>query len=623
MTRTTLTTVIFIALSMAACDSQFSRGSKAKPATDPREAAALNEKREAGAGAEREAYVAAPGIAGEPIGASLAKAQPGDAAQAAGGRRAAEAPELSPSTEAAYEHAPRRRVPAAASALDAQTRLSQRVSGLALAAPVIDSGIRRASEPLDRERYGEITDNPVRRVAEYPVSTFSIDVDTGAYANVRRFLQHGRLPPTDAVRVEEMINYFAYDYPVPEHRQAPFSVTTRIAPAPWLADRHLLQIGIKGYEEPAATLPPANLVFLVDVSGSMRSADKLDLLKASLKLLSRRMRAEDRLSIVVYAGASGVVLEPIAGNRTAVIESAIDSLHAGGSTNGGAGIRLAYAKAREAFIDGGINRVILATDGDFNVGTVDFEKLKDLVERERETGVSLTTLGFGRGNYNERLMEQLADSGDGNYAYIDGLKEANKVLVRQMSGTLNTIARDVKIQIEFNPRRVSEYRLIGYQNRMLRREDFSNDKVDAGDIGAGHTVTALYEITLAGSDSEYIEPLRYAPQTADEASPSTDEIAFLRMRYKAPDGDEGRLMEWAVTSGQLLPDIEAAGSEFRFAAAVAGFGQLLRGGRYTGSFEYGDVIALAREARAADPFGYRGEFLSLVSLAASLEQRPR
>jgi Ca-activated chloride channel family protein len=620
MIKTTEIAAIFIALSVAACDPRISGGSKAKPAAGPREAAALQENREGQASAERQAYPTTPWLSRDQAQAASAAVRPPGDTYAAGGRSAAETPETSPST--AYKRDRQRRVPDTARTLNEPARQLPAVAAMALAQAIPDPAIRRASEPLDRERYGEIADNPVRRVAEHPVSTFSIDVDTGAYANVRRFLEHGRLPPRHAVRVEEMINYFVYDYPVPEDRQTPFSVTTRIAPAPWRTDRHLLHIGIKGYEVPAAALPPANLVFLVDVSGSMGSADKLDLLKQSLKLLSRRMRAEDRLSIVVYAGASGVVLEPVAGNRTAVIESAIDSLRAGGSTNGGAGIRLAYAKAREAFIDGGINRVILATDGDFNVGTVDFERLKDLVERERKTGVSLTTLGFGRGNYNEHLMEQLADAGNGNYGYIDSLKEANKVLVQQMAGTLNTIARDVKVQIEFNPRRVSEYRLIGYQNRLLRREDFNNDKVDAGDIGAGHTVTALYEIALAGSHSEYMDPLRYAPRTADK-SPLTDEIAFLRMRYKAPQGDESRLLERFVTIGQVLSDIEAAGDEFRFAAAVAGFGQLLRGGRYTDSFDYGDVLALARDARAADPFGYRGEFLSLVNLAASLAHSPR
>ncbi|MDX1513784.1 MAG: VWA domain-containing protein [Gammaproteobacteria bacterium] len=495
------------------------------------------------------------------------------------------------------------------------------VSGHAMAAQVIDPAIRHAVEPLDRERYAELSDNPVKRVAEHPVSTFSIDVDTGAYANVRRYLNHGRLPPEDAVRVEEMINYFVYDYPSPGNRSEPFSITTRIAPAPWSDSRHLLLIGIKGYEVPTEMLPPANLVFLIDVSGSMRSPDKLELLKESLKLLSRRLRPQDRLSIVVYAGASGVVLEPIAGNRRGTIEAALDALHAGGSTNGGAGIRLAYAKARESFVEGGINRVILATDGDFNVGTVDFEKLKDLVERERGSGISLTTLGFGTGNLNERLMEQLADAGNGNYAYIDSLKEANKVLVQQMSGTLNTIAKDVKIQIEFNPGLVSEYRLIGYENRTLRREDFNNDKVDAGEIGAGHTVTALYEIALAGNDGEFIEPLRYTAPSAVSRGQS-EEIAFLRLRYKAPGGGDSRLSEWPIEVTQVLPDLDSADTEFRFAAAVAGFGQLLRGGRYTGEFGFRDVISLARKARADDRFGYRGEFLALVGLAESLQRRP-
>lgn len=610
-----LTAVIFITLSTTACNSQQSGGGATKTATDPREAAASNEATADAEMIRKESTDADGGAAGDrhPATADALRRRDGNQVTGGGDERAQQA-EPRQLSLAEYKRNPERLSSAIPVMPDAQLPRLARAAGFA-----VDPGIRHAGEALDRERYGEVAENPVRRVAEHPVSTFSIDVDTGAYANVRRFLNSGRLPPTDAVRVEEMINYFVYDYPVPENRQKPFSVTTRIAPAPWRPDRYLLQIGIKGYELPSRALPPANLVFLVDVSGSMRSADKLDLLKESLKLLGRQMRAQDRLSIVVYAGASGVVLEPVAGDRTATIDHALNGLTAGGSTNGGAGIRLAYAKAREAFIDGGINRVILATDGDFNVGTVDFGKLEDLVKRERETGVSLTTLGFGRGNYNEHLMERLADAGNGNYAYIDGLREANKVLVQQMSGTLNTIAKDVKIQIEFNPARVSEYRLIGYQNRVLRREDFNNDKVDAGDIGAGHTVTALYELALTGSGGEYIEPLRYAPSKADQ-DPSAGEIAFLRMRYKAPDGDESRLSEWPVTIGQVLPDLEAAGTEFKFAAAVAGFGELLRGGKYTGGFRYADVIALAGEARAADPFGYRGEFLSLVSLAESLDR---
>ncbi len=380
----------------------------------------------------------------------------------------------------------------------------------------------------------------------------------------------------------------------------------------------MLAVGIKGYELPKTQLPPANLVFLIDVSGSMESPDKIGLLKPALKLLVRQLRPEDKVAIVVYAGAAGLVLEPTPGTQKAEIEAALDRLSAGGSTNGGAGIQLAYNLARENFVKDGVNRVILATDGDFNVGTVSFEVLKNLVETQRKSGIALTTLGFGTGNYNDRLMEQLADAGNGNYAYIDTLREANKALVEQMSATLLTIAKDVKIQVEFNPTVVEEYRLIGYENRVLRREDFNNDAVDAGDIGAGHTVTALYEIALKGSGGALTEPLRYGKST-ENAGARGDEIAFLRLRYKQPDGNASRLLEWPIRRDQAVGDAKAASDRFRFAAAVAGFGQILRGGRYTGAFGYDDVLALARAARGPDPYGYRGEFLTLVGLAKSLD----
>jgi Ca-activated chloride channel family protein len=340
-------------------------------------------------------------------------------------------------------------------------------------------------------------------------------------------------------------------------------------------------------------------------------------LKTSLKMLTKQMRRQDRVSIVVYAGASGVVLEPVAGNNKVAITAALDSLSAGGSTNGGAGIRLAYAMAEQAFVEGGINRVMLATDGDFNVGTTNFEALKDLIEEKRKTGISLTTLGFGSGNYNDHLMEQLADAGNGNYAYIDTLNEARKVLVEQMSATLQTIAKDVKIQIEFNPNVVAEYRLIGYENRILAREDFNNDQIDAGEIGAGHTVTAVYEIAMVGSNGQRVDPLRY--QTEDrESKATTNELAFLRLRYKAPDGDTSKLIERPLAKNALTQNMADTSDRFRFAAAVAGFGQLLRGGTYTEQLNYDDVRALANGARGDDPFGYRGEFVTLVNLAQSL-----
>ena len=488
------------------------------------------------------------------------------------------------------------------------------------AAPAATLGVvpyewRLPSEPTDRENYGHFDDNPVKRVAEAPVSTFSIDVDTGSYSNVRRFLNQGRLPVQDAVRVEEMINYFSYDYPLPKDKARPFSVTTEIAPTPWNKNTHLLRIGLKGYDIAAAKLPPANLVFLVDVSGSMMSPDKLPLLKSGLTLLVQKLRAQDKVSLVVYAGNTGVILEPTAGDQKGKILAALEGLTAGGSTNGGAGIKLAYAMAEQGFINGGINRVLLATDGDFNVGTVSFEALKDMVEQKRKTGVSLTTLGFGTGNYNDRLMEQLADVGNGNYAYIDNLNEANKVLANEMSSTLETIAKDVKIQIEFNPATVAEYRLVGYENRMLKRQDFNNDKIDAGDIGAGHTVTALYEITLAGGKGQKIDPLRYGSDKTPAGN--RDELAWLRLRYKLPASDTSNLIEQPLKVADIR-DAAKTSADFRFAAAVAAFGQQLRGGKYTGALGYDDILKLAQGARGTDVFGYRGEFLTLVNLAKSL-----
>jgi Ca-activated chloride channel homolog len=488
---------------------------------------------------------------------------------------------------------------------------------IAMGAMIVPQDLRYPSEPLNRENYAHFDDNPVKRAAEQPVSTFSIDVDTGAYANVRRFLNQGSLPVKDAVRVEEMINYFSYDYPLPKDKTRPFSVTTEIVPTPWNKDTVLLRVGLKGYDITAEKLPPANLVFLVDVSGSMMTPDKLPLLKSGLKLLVQNLRAQDRVSLVVYAGNTGVVLEPTPGDQKGKILAALEGLTAGGSTNGGAGIKLAYAMAEQGFIQHGINRVLLATDGDFNVGTVSFEALKNLVEVKRRTGVSLTTLGFGTGNYNDRLMEQLADAGNGNYAYIDTLNEANKVLVTEMSSTLQTIAKDVKIQIEFNPAVVAEYRLIGYENRALKREDFNNDKIDAGDIGAGHTVTALYEISLASGKGQKIDPPRYG--AAKTPTGNKEEIALLRLRYKLPDSDTSRLIEQPLKTTDVQRDTGKASADFRFSAAVAAFGQLLRGGKSTGDFDYDDILKLAQDARGQDRFGYRGEFLTLVNLAKSLD----
>ena len=479
-------------------------------------------------------------------------------------------------------------------------------------------GIRFPSEPLDRENYQHLLENPIRLTSEHPVSTFSIDVDTGSYSNVRRFLNDGNLPPEDAVRVEELINYFSYDYEVPSDIDTPFSIQTEVAKAPWNNDKLIMQIGIKGYEVTAEERPAANLVFLVDVSGSMGSDDKLPLLITALKMATRQLTADDRVSMVVYAGASGIVLEPTPGDQKAKIAGALDRLSSGGSTNGASGIRLAYQMAQQGFIEGGINRVMLATDGDFNVGTVDFDALIDIVERKRAGGVSLTTLGFGTGNYNDHLMEQLADAGNGNYAYIDTLNEGRKVLVDQLGSTLQTIAKDVKIQIEFDPSVVAEYRLIGYENRMLRREDFNNDKIDAGEIGAGHTVTALYELALVDSASRFVDPLRYG--NTREVSKSTGaEIAFVRLRYKAPGGAVSQLIENPVSRDEIKSAAQAS-SELRFATAVAAFGQILIGGDYLGTFGFADVIDLASHARGEDLNGYRSEFLGLARLADSLSE---
>ncbi|MCU7931972.1 MAG: VWA domain-containing protein [Candidatus Thiodiazotropha sp. (ex Codakia rugifera)] len=479
------------------------------------------------------------------------------------------------------------------------------------------AGIRAPSASVDRERYGEIVDNGIKSVGQVPVSTFSIDVDTGAYALVRRFLNQGQLPPKDAVRAEELINYFDYDYPQPDSTAQPFSVITEVGPTPWNSHSHLVHVGIQGYDTVEKHRPASNLVFLVDVSGSMNDQNKLPLLKSAFKLLVKQMNSNDRISLVVYAGASGVVLEPTPGDQQAKIVAALEQLTAGGSTHGSAGIHLAYAMAEQGRIDSGINRVILATDGDFNVGTVDHQRLMELIEAKRKQGISLTTLGFGQGNYNDHLMEQLADKGNGNYAYIDSVNEAQKVLVEELSATLQMIAKDVKIQIEWNPAMVAEYRLIGYENRLLAREDFNNNKVDAGDIGAGHTVTALYEISLVGAPGQRLDGLRYG--ISESAVAVRDEIAHLRLRYKLPSEGSSHLIEQPIMSQSLQSSLQRTSDNYRFSAAVAGFSQLLRGGRYTESFSFDDVTNLVMSARGKDRFGYRGEFQRLVNLAASLD----
>lgn len=466
-------------------------------------------------------------------------------------------------------------------------------------------------QPANTEKYAQHEDNPVHRASEQPVSTFSIDVDTGSYANVRRMLRDGVRPPVDAVRAEEFINYFDYGHPAPTTKDVPFRVTTELAPAPWNAKRQLMMIGIKGYDVPKATLPPSNLVFLIDTSGSMDSPDKLPLLKQSFAQLVPQLRAQDRVSIVVYAGSAGLVLPPTPGDQHDTILAALDRLAAGGSTNGGDGIRLAYAMAKQAYVKHGVNRVILATDGDFNVGTIDQGALETLVADQRKSGVALTTLGFGQGNYNDALAEKLADVGDGNHAYIDTLQEGRKVLVEEMQSTLLTIARDVRIQIEFNPAVVAEYRLIGYENRVLQREDFANDKVDAGDIGAGHEVTALYEITPVGSGAQRLPPLRYGnngkPVTA---TAKAGELAHLRLRYKRPGEDASRLIETPIQRTQLRAQ---PSNTLRFAAAVAAFADALRGGTHLEGWNWNEIAAAAGTGN--DRWGLRAELRELIAKA--------
>lgn len=475
------------------------------------------------------------------------------------------------------------------------------------------------------ETYPDLAPAGVRSVADDPVSTFSMDVDTAAYTNVRRLLQQGSTPPVEAVRIEEMLNYFRYDHPRPAPG-AGFALRTEIAPSPAHPDRHLLMVGLSAEAPAARTDRPRNLVLLVDTSGSMHSPDKLPLLQRALRLLVAQLDADDSVALVTYAGHAGVVLEPTPGDEQARIGAAIDRLTAGGSTHGSAGLSTAYALAREHFREDGVNRVMLATDGDFNVGVSDPDALEDLVDRQRASGIGLTVLGFGRGNYDDATAQALAQHGDGIAAYIDGLAEARRVLVDQLDAQLHTVARDARIQIEFNPARVAEYRLIGYETRAMAREDFEDDAVDAGDVGAGHQVTALYELALVGSGGERVRPLRYgdahddAP-IADDATRLTDELAHVRVRWLAPrDGNaegagQGGRIERALHASDVRTDLDGASTDLRFAAAVAGLGELLRGGRHAGSLDYATITELARTSRGEDPDGERGAFLGLVRLA--------
>jgi Ca-activated chloride channel family protein len=465
------------------------------------------------------------------------------------------------------------------------------------------------------ERYPGAQPNAVKLVSNEPVSTFSLDVDTASYANVRRYLNQNTLPPVDAVRVEEMVNYFDYAYMIPRDRDAPFAPSVVVYPSPWNPDTQILHVGIKGYDIPRSERPKANLVFLIDTSGSMNEPAKLPLVKRSFQMLVEQLKPEDRVSIVVYAGSAGMVLEPTPGWDKDRILASLDRLQAGGSTAGGEGIRQAYDLAKLNFDRNGVNRVILATDGDFNVGITDPNALEAYIARERSSGVFLSVLGYGSGNYNDLLMQKLAQAGNGTAAYIDTANEARKVLVDEMSSTLFTIAKDVKVQVEFNPARVAEYRLIGYETRMLNQTDFNNDKVDAGDVGAGHTVTALYEITPVGSRAQTVDPPRYGRRPDVRSTDS--EIAFVKIRYKLPNEDESKLITRPVAAADVVADFNRLPIDYRFAAAVAGGAQLLRHDPYIKSFDYGRAIEIAQGARGDDEFGYRNEFVQLLRLAQS------
>ena len=480
-----------------------------------------------------------------------------------------------------------------------------------------DSYMLAAPAEASGDQFTSFEEQRLKVAAEEPVSTFSIDVDTASYSYVRRSLEDGYVPEPDAVRVEELLNYFPYDYAPAPSAEQPFQPTMAVFPTPWNPKTQLLEIGIKGYVPPAGEDKPSNLVFLIDTSGSMDEPDKLPLLQRAFGLLVDQLSGNDTVSIVAYAGSAGVVLEPTKATDKAKILAALDQLYAGGSTAGAEGIELAYKLAEQAKVAGGTNRVILATDGDFNVGIDDPEKLEDFIKAKRDSGVTLSVLGFGMGNLDDATMQALAQNGNGNASYISNFREAQKVLVEEMGSTLHMIAKDVKIQVEFNPAVVSEYRLIGYETRALNREDFNNDAVDAGDIGAGHTVTALYEITPVGSGGELVDPLRYGGDAA--AAGGSEEIAFLKMRYKMPDSDVSQLIEQPVTPSVVYDDISAASDDARFAAAVAAFGQKLKGSDYVRGMSWDAIRALAQSGKGADESGYRAEFIQLLKTAALLK----
>lgn len=473
---------------------------------------------------------------------------------------------------------------------------------------------------FNTEGYDHIVENPFLKVTDNPLSTFSIDVDAASYSNVRRFINNGQLPPAGAVRIEEMINYFSYKYPQPND-DAPFSINTEMAACPWNDKHQLILVGLQGKKIETENLPASNLVFLIDVSGSMDEENKLPLVQSSLKLLVDQLREQDHVALVVYAGNAGLVLPSTSGANKTKIKDAIDKLQAGGSTAGGAGIQLAYKTAKENFAKDGNNRVILCTDGDFNVGLSSDDALETLIENERKSGVFLTVLGYGMGNYQDSKMQKLADKGNGNHAYIDGINEAKKVLVNEFGGTLFTIAKDVKLQIEFNPARVKSYRLIGYENRMLAKEDFNNDQKDAGELGSGHTVTALYEITPIGVKDDLtdsVDALRYQPAKKVKArNDFGNEVMNIKLRYKKPDGDESKLLQYPLSDNAVV--LNRTSDNFRFAAAVAEFGMLLRNSEYKGKGNFEMVEQMAKQAIGDDTEGYRKEFMQMVQNASLLK----
>lgn len=500
-----------------------------------------------------------------------------------------------------------------------RARMQAQSKSIAPQQPAMAPADQMQPQEENRDRVEDFKTNPVHAALEDPVSTFSIDVDTASYSFVRRSLKEGFVPQADTVRVEEMINYFPYDWKGPDSATTPFNSTVSVMPTPWNTHTRLMHVAIKGFDVKPAEQPKANLVFLIDVSGSMDEPDKLPLLKSAFRLLVSKLKADDTISIVTYAGDAGTVLEPTKASEKDKILNAIDNLTPGGSTAGEAGIKEAYRLAQKSFVKDGVNRVMLATDGDFNVGQSDDDDLKRLIEQERKTGVFLSVFGFGRGNLNDQMMQTIAQNGNGTAAYIDTLAEAEKVLVEDASSTLFTIAKDVKIQVEFNPDKVSEYRLIGYETRALNREDFNNDRVDAGDIGSGHSVTAIYEITPKGSGGEQIDPLRYGQAAVNNGGvANADEYAFVKIRYKLPNEDVSKLITTPVTSANEVASFDQASTDQRFSVAVAAFGQKLRDEDATAKFGYDKIMEIATAARGADPFGYRSEFLSLVRLASAL-----